>query len=106
MRITIGYLVASMTLFGAFANASETFETEKVKTGILPSGGFYSLYEVGCDDKYTATIASTNGNRRWCISHNEQMSCFSRKRDASASACMSGAVAVAGDNLKSVDKYY
>jgi hypothetical protein len=29
MRITFGYLVASMTFFGAFANATERSDTEK-----------------------------------------------------------------------------
>lgn len=105
MRILIGYLVAFMVLFGAFAHASDTFDTEKVKTGILPSGGFYSMYAVDCPDQSAAAIASLKGKRRWCSLHEGEMNCFSRKQEASYRACMSGAVATAGDSRESVLKY-
>ena len=105
MRVIIGYLVISMALLGGVAHASESVDTEKVKTGILPSGGFYSLYEVGCDDQFTATIASLNRNRRWCSSHNGELSCFSRRQEASTRACMSGEVATSEGDLTSFDKY-
>jgi hypothetical protein len=102
VRTITGFLVTSLTLFGAFAQASSSYDIDKVKTGILPSGGFYSLYEVDCPDQFTAAIASLNGKRRWCTSYDGQMSCFSSKQDASLKACGSGAVASAEDNLEGV----
>jgi hypothetical protein len=105
MRVIIGCLVTFMALLGGVAHASETFDTEKVKTGILPSGGFYSLYAVDCDDQFTAANASLNRKRRWCTSFNGELSCFSRRQEASARACMSGEVAASDDDIKGFDKY-
>ena len=105
MRNVIGYLAAFMMLLAASTHAEERFDSEKFKTGILPSGGFYSLYSVLCDDEIKATIANLNSDRRWCISDGEGMSCFSRKQDASTRACMAGAVAIVDDNLEGTDKY-
>jgi hypothetical protein len=106
MRNIIRYLVVSMALMSAASHASETLQTEKVKTGILPSGGFYSLYEVACDDKNTASIASLSRKKRWCTSYDGEMSCFSRAQEASTRACMSGALAAAGGgDFKDADKF-
>ena len=105
MSMKAGILVTCMTLSGGIAHASDTFDTEKIKTGILPSGGFYSLYEVACDDQVTAAIASLNGKRSWCTSLNGELSCFSRRNEASNRACMSGEVAVSNEDLKRFDQY-
>lgn len=102
----IGCVFTSMVLFGAFAHASDTFDTERVKTGILPTGGFYSIYAVDCPDKFTAAIASLRDKRRWCSLNNGEMNCFPKKQEASYSACMSGAVAAANDNLEGTGEYY
>ena len=100
MRTIISGLVVSLALLSTSSQASERFDTEKVKTGILPSGGFYSLYEVDCGDQSTVLVASLNSNRRWCISASDDMSCFSRRQEASTRACMSGALASADDSVK------
>lgn len=105
MRVMTGCLLISMVLFGGFSHASDAFETEKVKTGILPSGGFYSMHAVDCPEQFTAEIASLNGKRRWCSLHDREMHCFSRKQDASYRACMSGAVAATDDKVDGAVKY-
>ena len=104
MRTVIGLLVASLVFLGAFAHASSAYDMDKVKTGILPSGGFYSLYEVDCPDQFTAAVASLRGKRRWCTSTDGEMSCFSRKQDASLKACGARAMASVNDNLQGAYK--
>ena len=104
MRMVIGSLITYLAFSSVFSHASSAYGTDKVKTGILPSGGFYSLYEVDCPDKFTAAVASLKGNRRWCASSDGVMSCFSSKQDASLKACGSRAVASADDSLKGAYK--
>jgi len=101
MRPTIGICLAWMALFGAGAHASDPSSLEKLKTGILPSGGFYSMYAVDCPDQSTGAVASLDDRRRWCTFNSGELNCFSRKQEASYSACMSGAVATSDDNLES-----
>ena len=106
VRVFISYLVISMALFGACAHASsDHFDTTKVKTGILPAGGFYSVYQVECREDVTAAIASLNGKRRWCSLHDGAMNCFSSRQRASLSACMPRGVAVVDDTLDMADQY-
>ena len=93
MRIVTYFLASLLVFFGAFAQASSTYHTEKVKTGILPSGDFFSIYEVDCPDKFTAAVARLDGNTRWCTSYDGELSCFLRKQEASLKACGSRAVA-------------
>ena len=101
MRTTIALCLALMALFGAVAHASGTYNVEKVKTGILPSGGFYSMYSVDCPDQSTGAVASLNDRRGWCTLNGGELNCFSRKQEASYRACMSGAVAANSDKRKS-----
>ena len=106
MRVFMSHLVISMALFGAGAHASsDHFDTTKVKTGILPAGGFYSVYQVECREDVTAAIANVNGKRRWCSLHDGAMNCFSSRQRASLSACMPRGVAVADDRLEMADQY-
>lgn len=106
MRIVNGLLITFMALFGAFAQASAAYDTEKIKTGILPSGDFFGIYEVNCPDQVTAEIASLKGKRRWCAaSYDGGVSCFQRKQAASLKACLSGAVAVSEETLESAKKH-
>lgn len=105
MRIINVCLVVSMALASAVAHSEETFQAEKVKTGILPSGGFYKVYSVACSEDRTAAIASVNRNKRWCMSYEGQMNCFSRVQEASARACMSDTVASADSDFTDADKF-
>jgi hypothetical protein len=86
MALTMALLL-TMGLIGSLAHGSDTSSRKNVKTGILPSGGFYRIYEVACNDDSSASVASIDGNRRWCILHEEELSCFSRAREASNMAC-------------------
>ena len=106
MRFFIPYWAISMALFGAFANASsDHFDTKKVKTGILPAGGFYTVYRVDCREEVTASIASLNGKRRWCSLQDGAMNCFSSRQRASLSACMREGVAVVENTLDMAEPY-
>ena len=105
MKINRVLSVVCLELMGVSAQASEPFGTEKIKTGILPAGGFYSLFKVDCGNEVTGSIASLKGRTSWCTSHVGQMSCFTSKQEASIRACMTSAVAVADDGLNDVDKY-
>ena len=105
MRVVTGSLLFSLILYGAFSHASERPDIVKVKTGILPNGGFYSLYEVDCRDQGTAEIASLNGKRRWCALRGGALSCSSSQQDVTSSACVSRAVAAAGKHMDEIEKY-
>jgi hypothetical protein len=93
MRIPIAPMVLTSALFltmgliGSLAHGSDTLSRKNVKTGILPSGGFYRIYEVACNDDSSASVASIDGNRRWCVLNEEELNCFARAREASNMAC-------------------
>ncbi len=87
MRLNTGILVVSL-LFASFATqAVEPPQLEKLKTGILPSGGFYTVYAVACDDESTSHIVSSNRKTRWCTQSGEQLNCHRRLQAASLMAC-------------------
>ena len=98
MRSVIGTLLVSLVVLSASAHAADRPDIVKVKTGILPGGGFYSLYHVDCSDQQTAAIASLDGKRRWCTLHAGDLSCSSSRQEASASACVTNALAAADVN--------
>ncbi len=78
----------SVSLLSSLAMAGDLGAREKkIKTGILPTGEFYSLYEVSCPDDSTATIASMEGRTRWCTLSGGELSCFRMAEQASYSAC-------------------
>ena len=78
--------VAALT-FSATTLAENALPFERVKTGILPSGGFYSLYEVSCRDSSTQAIASIDTRGKWCTLYGSQLSCYRTPDQASESAC-------------------
>lgn len=84
--VTVGLLV-TLGLMGSLAHGSESLAREKVKTGILPSGGFYQIYQVACSDQKSTSLASLDGGRRWCTSDDGNLSCFSRVQEAHDRAC-------------------
>lgn len=78
----------------------------KVKTGILPAGGFYSLYEVACVDTSIVTIGGLS--RRggpWCVGEAGELQCFRRSDDATQRACSAGSVAESDVNLDALGQY-
>ena len=78
----------ALMLAASSAWASEAVNLEKVKTGILPTGGFYSIYEVTCMREGRATIgAMSRRGGPWCVEESGELVCFRRSEDASARAC-------------------
>ena len=98
MRLSTGILLGSLSLASFAAHATETLELEKVKKGILPSGGFYSLYEVECKDQSTSSVASTHRQSRWCTNYGGQLSCFRSSQEASHMACSGMSVTDSGQD--------
>ncbi len=77
-------------LFATGANAAQTLGIEKTKTGILPNGGFYGLYEVSCSDEHSASIgALSRRSGPWCVERQGELQCFSRSQEAAFAACHS-----------------
>lgn len=74
-------------LAASSAHADESGSMEKIKTGLLPSGGFYSVYIVQCGDRSTASIASLERGRRWCMSRGAELDCFRQSAEAVAQSC-------------------
>ena len=73
-----------------YAQASDSISMEKTKTGILPSGEFYVIYEATCDDKTGAHLASMGRGTRWCVQNHGQLNCFRQPGEALRAACQSG----------------
>jgi hypothetical protein len=69
------------------AVAAESIALDKVKTGILPSGGFYTLYEGTCPDKNVVSVASMERMRRWCINASGELACVRGSQEAVERAC-------------------
>jgi len=95
---SIFYILVSLIVLSTSAHAADRPDVVKVKTGILPGGGFYSLYHVECQDQRTAAIASLDGKRRWCTLHAGDLNCSSSRQEVSVNACVTNALAAADDN--------
>ena len=78
--------------------AAERASLEKVKTGILPSGGFYRIYEVACRDQRLSSVATIR-REQWCTLDAGNLQCFRDADDAIASACAIGTVAATDEAL-------
>ncbi len=92
-------LVACAALAGQPQGAAaEAHSIEKVKTGILPAGGFYSLFAVGCADGGASSVASLDNRARWCTQEGNELVCFNSRRAAASLACAGNAVADAGQS--------
>ena len=86
----------SLMVFGDEDPMQDRLPYEKVKTGILPSGGLYSLYEVSCGNS-TTTIASMERRTRWCTQAGDGLSCYRTADQASEKACSFTNIAASGD---------
>jgi len=98
MRSVFGSFLVSLVVLSTSAHAADHPNIVKVKTGILPGGGFYSLYHVECLDQRTAAIASLDRKRRWCTLHEGDLSCSSSRQEASFNACVTNALAASDDH--------
>jgi hypothetical protein len=87
MRFLTAVFLGSLSLASFASDTNEGTQLEKVKKGILPSGGYYSLYEVACNDGSTTTIANKHSQRRWCANNDGQLNCYRRSQEASTMAC-------------------
>ncbi|MEZ5568117.1 MAG: hypothetical protein R3E54_07235 [Halioglobus sp.] len=70
---------------------------DRVKTGILPGGGLYSLYSVACVDGAPASLARVDSNARWCTHRGGELVCLKQADAAAEMACSRETVADAGD---------
>ena len=107
MRKTmIGSALWLLCIFSGMASAVEPQTLEKIKTGILPTGGFYSIYQVACADNSVANVAARS--RRggpWCSGEGTQLQCFKRSSDAVQLACSAGAIADNDANPDMLNRY-
>jgi hypothetical protein len=93
MRLIKPILLFSLFTASLATQAVEPPQLEKLKTGILPAGGFYSIYAVSCDDQTTSNIVSSHRETRWCTNYDGQLSCYRRSHEASRVACSGVSVA-------------
>ncbi|MEZ5503418.1 MAG: hypothetical protein R3E50_12495 [Halioglobus sp.] len=89
----VALLFASLSLASAAGTPATALDLQKVKKGILPSGGFYTVYQVTCVDQSTTGVISTDRQRRWCTGYGGQLSCYRRAQDAAQMACTGVSVA-------------
>ena len=95
MRTLLTPLFFFSCLVGAQALAS-TPTMERVKSGILPTGAVYNIYEVSCKDQTSAELARTQRGRRGCTSYAGELQCFKRAEQAADVACLSADLAATG----------
>jgi len=84
-KYKVGALCA--ILLAGTVHASDTAQINKVKTGILPTGGFFSIYEAACPQDASVSIASTDRRQRWCVQSDGQLRCFGAASEATRYAC-------------------
>jgi hypothetical protein len=83
--------------FAANTFAENVVVQDKIKTGILPSGGLYSIYEVNCADSSNAHIATLDRRRNWCMVDGANIDCFRTPQLAAERACAAQNLELAGD---------
>ena len=103
MRVLITFLLLTAGLAVAPTQAAGTISLEKTKTGILPSGDFYGLYQVNCHHQSSASIVSLDRRGRWCLNYEGELSCFRRSQEAAHMACATVDVAVSEEDLDALD---
>ena len=83
------YKISMLCIFllAGAAQASGNGPLYKVKTGILPSGDFFSIYEASCPQNTAVSIASLDRRQRWCVESSGQLRCFRAAREAARYAC-------------------
>ncbi|MEM9256346.1 MAG: hypothetical protein AAGA91_12935 [Pseudomonadota bacterium] len=86
-------IIAALVISGSASAYQETTK-ERVKSGILPAGGFYSLYEVTCSSGDQTAIASMERRTRWCAESSGELTCFRTIQEAKKVACTSDSVAM------------
>lgn len=105
MRVAILSFTLSVGLAGGAAFASDAIVVEKVKTGILPAGGLYEMFQVTCQDQSAASVAGMDRRRRWCIGYDGELSCFKDAQEAARTACASSSVAATEENLDALNAF-
>jgi hypothetical protein len=86
-------LSLSLLLFTAFFSSSllavQPVDLVKVKRGIMPNGGFYSIFDVSCTNEKSVQIAETDRRTRWCtLLRDSSVTCFRSPMEAATQACM------------------
>lgn len=87
MKHTLCGILWLSLVWAPYASSGAAESLQRLKTAILPSGGFYSLYQGTCDDKSQAWIARLEGGARWCARSGEALSCYRRSAQALQTAC-------------------
>lgn len=93
MRFLPMAALSTVLLLPCAAMAGDNLSRERVKTGILPNGGFYSLYAVTCSDERTVEVATMDRRQRWCAQSGGELACFRTVEEASHKACATAQVA-------------
>jgi hypothetical protein len=91
LRLLLPSLLFAASLVGTTAVAENTVSPHVLKTGILPAGGFYRIYQVHCSDDTVANIASLRGKTDWCVNDGGELTCFDESQRAAEKACTTGA---------------
>lgn len=103
MRILMTSIFLTASLAAAPLYAAGDISMQKTKTGILPSGGFYGIYQVECHDQSSASIVSLDRRGRWCVNYQGELNCFRRSQEASHMACANVDVAASEEDLDTLN---
>ena len=91
--MAVAALWTSLLVQGGAVQAQGDAAVQKLKTGILPDGGLYSLYRVQCPDGSDASVASLERRARWCTLQGEQLLCARSAREIGDRACAASGLA-------------
>jgi hypothetical protein len=90
MSLSILLLTA---LFSTSLLAVEPVDLVKIKRGIMPHGGFYSIFDVSCSNQESVQIAEMNRRTKWCaLVSDNSVTCFRTPVEAATQACMGSAL--------------
>lgn len=103
MRVLMTSIFLTAGLAMAPVQAAGDMSLQKTKTGILPSGGFYGIYQVDCHGQRSASIVSLDRRGRWCTNYEGELSCFRRSQEASHMACATADVAATEEDFDALN---
>ncbi len=88
----------ALALSSSSVLAASAISHDRVKSGILPSGDLYSIYEVSCDNSNKTHIAMMDRRRSWCMIDSGSLECVRDPELAADQACAAQQFQLASDD--------
>lgn len=96
MRSKLFITTMGTLLLSANVLADSSLARDKIKSGILPSGDLYSIFEIQCPDASKTHIAMMDRRTRWCMIEGAGLKCVREADLAADQACAASQLQIAG----------